>query len=86
MARHGALRAWADQLGLGDAARLLEQTLSEEKATDAKLSVLALGGINTDAENGTQRSKMPTARAGAASVTRPVLEIRATPKLTAVGR
>lgn len=57
MARYGTLRAWADQLGLDNAARLLEQTLAEEKATDAKLSVLALGGINTDADNGKQRSK-----------------------------
>lgn len=55
MARYGTLRAWADQLGLGDAAKLLEETLSEEKATDAKLSVLALGAINTRANNGSER-------------------------------
>ena len=58
MARYGTLRAWADQLGLGEVAKLLEQTLAEEKATDAKLSVLALGGINTDADDGNDRSDM----------------------------
>ena len=50
MARYGTLRAWADQLGLGDAAKLLEQTLAEEKSADAKLSVLALGDINARAD------------------------------------
>ena len=46
MARYGTLRAWADCLGMTDAARLLEQTLSEEKSTDAKLSVLAVSSVN----------------------------------------
>ena len=55
MARYGTLRAWADQLGLGEVAKLLEQTLAEEKATDAKLSALALGGINTHADDGNDR-------------------------------
>lgn len=41
IARYGTLKAWADQLGLKDAARLLDQTLQEETATDAALSDLA---------------------------------------------
>ena len=32
--RYGTLKAWATQLGMGDAARLLDQTLEEEKKTD----------------------------------------------------
>lgn len=41
IARYGTLKAWAEQLGLKDAARLLDQTLQEETATDAALSDLA---------------------------------------------
>jgi ferritin-like metal-binding protein YciE len=54
MARYGTLRAWADELGLGDAARLLQLTLAEEKSADAKLSVLALAKINMNADAGEQ--------------------------------
>jgi len=41
MARYGTLIAWANQLGMKDAANLLNQTLEEEKKTDAALSKLA---------------------------------------------
>ncbi|WMT88646.1 ferritin-like domain-containing protein [Pelagibacterium sp. 26DY04] len=41
IARYGTLVTWAKQLGMNDAARLLEQTLAEEKATDEKLTQLA---------------------------------------------
>ena len=49
IARYGTLAAWADQLGLSDAARLLKQTLGEEEATDRKLSQLATADINLKA-------------------------------------
>lgn len=38
IALYGSLVAFARKLGLEDAARLLEETLSEEKAADAKLT------------------------------------------------
>jgi ferritin-like metal-binding protein YciE len=50
MARYGTLRAWADQLGMSHAAKLLEQTLAEEKSADAQLSVLALSEVNEGAD------------------------------------
>ncbi len=50
MARYGALKSWADELGLHDAAALLEATLQEEKKTDAALSALAISVINIEAE------------------------------------
>jgi ferritin-like metal-binding protein YciE len=50
MARYGTLRAWADQLGMTQAAKLLQQTLAEEKSADAQLSVLALAEINERAD------------------------------------
>jgi ferritin-like metal-binding protein YciE len=34
MARYGTLKTWATQLGMADAAKLLDQTLQEEKAAD----------------------------------------------------
>ena len=49
MAAYGTLVAWARALGHADAAQLLEQTLSEEKAADEKLTNLAEGGINQQA-------------------------------------
>jgi ferritin-like metal-binding protein YciE len=38
MAMYGSLAAFARQLGVADAASLLQQTLQEEKAADAKLT------------------------------------------------
>lgn len=47
--RYGTLVAWAKRLGREDAAALLQQTLDEEKATDEKLTKLALNKINQKA-------------------------------------
>jgi ferritin-like metal-binding protein YciE len=49
MAAYGTLVAWARTLGQTEAAELLEETLNEEKAADAKLTALAEGGINEEA-------------------------------------
>lgn len=49
MAAYGTLVAWAQAMGHDDAARLLQQTLDEEKAADKKLSGLAESGINQGA-------------------------------------
>ena len=38
--------AWARQLGRNDCASILQQTLDEEKKTDAKLTSLAEGKVN----------------------------------------
>ena len=50
MSRYGTLRTWAQQLGLNDAVRLLEQTLEEEKKTDATLTKIAEAVVNQQAE------------------------------------
>jgi ferritin-like metal-binding protein YciE len=50
MSRYGTLRTWADELGMPDAAALLEATLKEEKATDAALTSLAKAVVNVEAE------------------------------------
>ena len=49
MAAYGTLVAWANAMGHTEAAKLLQQTLYEEKAADKKLSGLAEGGINQGA-------------------------------------
>ena len=49
IARYGTLVAWAQRLGRPDCARLLQETLDEEKATDAKLSGIAKQQINQKA-------------------------------------
>ncbi|MGT2478492.1 YciE/YciF ferroxidase family protein [Methylobacterium oryzae CBMB20] len=41
IARYGTLKTWAAQLGYADAAKLLDETLQEEKKTDALLSKIA---------------------------------------------
>ncbi len=49
ISRYGTLRTWATQLGMPDAARLLEQTLQEEKQTDALLTQIAEAAVNQQA-------------------------------------
>ncbi|MGF7163460.1 ferritin-like metal-binding protein YciE [Rhodoligotrophos appendicifer] len=48
--RYGSLRAWATELGMKDAAALLQQTLDEESATDQALTQLATSVVNMQAE------------------------------------
>jgi ferritin-like metal-binding protein YciE len=50
IARYGALRAWAEELGLDEAVPLIEETLEEEKATDEALNELAESLINQQAQ------------------------------------
>ncbi len=47
--RYGTLRRWAQQLGLTEAAELLEATLKEESNTDDLLTQLADAGLNAKA-------------------------------------
>ena len=52
IARYGTLAAWADKLQMRRAAKLLRETLEEEKETDDKLTDLALSEINVEVEEG----------------------------------
>jgi ferritin-like metal-binding protein YciE len=49
ISRYGTLAAWADQLGMKEAAKILNQTLDEEYAADKKLSAIAEGSLNRKA-------------------------------------
>jgi ferritin-like metal-binding protein YciE len=50
IARYGTLKTWASELGLSEAVKLLETTLSEEKQTDETLSKLAETEVNQHAQ------------------------------------
>jgi ferritin-like metal-binding protein YciE len=50
MAGYGTVRTYAELLGDEQAAKLLQQTLDEEKEADAKLTQLAESTINVEAE------------------------------------
>ncbi len=50
ISRYGTLKTWAQELGLSSAARLLEETLMEEKETDALLTDIAEKAVNQEAE------------------------------------
>ena len=49
ISRDGTLKAWANKLGLKDAAKLLDQTLTEEKKTDDTLTKIAETAVNAEA-------------------------------------
>lgn len=49
ISRYGTLKSWAGKLGMKDAVRLLDQTLSEEKKTDDALTKFAGSEINAEA-------------------------------------
>src|SRR5688572_27048416 len=67
MAAYGTLVAWAQALDHTEAARLLQETLDEEKAADEKLSSLAEAGINqgaADAAHGAEDEEPVGAASG----------------------
>jgi ferritin-like metal-binding protein YciE len=49
MTRYGTLIAWAEEAGRTDCARLLKQTLEEERAADRKLTKIAESEVNLKA-------------------------------------
>jgi ferritin-like metal-binding protein YciE len=53
IAGYGTVRAFANELGLADVARTLQQTLEEERDADKRLTDIAESGINAHATSGT---------------------------------
>jgi ferritin-like metal-binding protein YciE len=49
ISRYGTLKSWAGKLGMNQAARLLDQTLNEEKKTDDTLTKIAETAVNAEA-------------------------------------
>ena len=50
MAGYGTAHHYAKRLGLDDVAKLLEETLNEEKAADEKLNKIAIDSVNEKAQ------------------------------------
>jgi ferritin-like metal-binding protein YciE len=50
IARYGLLKTWATQLGMAEVAKLLNQTLAEEKEADSLLSQIAEKAANAEAK------------------------------------
>jgi ferritin-like metal-binding protein YciE len=50
ISRYGTLRTWASELGLGQAVKLLDATLAEERNTDKALTQLAESEVNQHAQ------------------------------------
>jgi ferritin-like metal-binding protein YciE len=72
MAGYGTVRTWAQLLGESEHVELLEQTLNEEKETDALLTQLAESSVNVEAasseEDSTEREvTRAVAKEGASS-------------------
>jgi ferritin-like metal-binding protein YciE len=52
IAGYGCARTFAELLGHGEIVNLLQQTLDEEKATDEKLTQIAMQHVNQEAAVG----------------------------------
>jgi ferritin-like metal-binding protein YciE len=50
ISRYGTLKSWAEQLGLDQVVRLLDDTLEEEKNADKTLTQIAEANVNRQAE------------------------------------
>jgi len=50
IARYGTLRTWAEELGLNQAMKLLQQTLDQEEAIDRALTEIAESVVNQEAQ------------------------------------
>jgi ferritin-like metal-binding protein YciE len=50
ISRYGTMKAWAEELGIDKAARLLDATLQEEKKADQLLTRIAEADVNQRAE------------------------------------
>jgi len=62
IARYGLLKSWAAKLGLAEAEQLLDQTLQEEKKTDALLTKLADGLDYTSTDDGEEAALAPPSK------------------------
>ena len=83
IAAYGTLVAWARTMGHEEAARLLQEILTEEEATDEKLSRLAESSINpqaagrvTSASTAARSAAAPPSPAPAPATTRKRVAIR----------
>jgi ferritin-like metal-binding protein YciE len=64
IARYGTLRTWAEELGMPDAAALLQETLDQEHTCNDDLTDIAVGGeVNVAAEDADDHAAKSTSSA-----------------------
>ena len=68
--RYGALIAWSREMGRADTVRILERTLNDEKAADAKLAALAEARVNPAAEGTRAPARLRSTRSARAAASR----------------
>jgi len=62
IAAYGTLRIWAATMGMDEVLQLLADTLEEEKTADQKLTIIAEGSVNIEAE--TEESELGSEEEG----------------------
>ena len=72
IAGYGTVRTYAQQLGLDDQAKLLQQTLDEESNANELLTQIAESSVNLEAEEGSEEEESSTSRRGDRQVSRSV--------------
>jgi ferritin-like metal-binding protein YciE len=72
MAGYGTVRTYAQQLGLDNQARLLQQTLDEESEANELLTQIAESTVNLQAAQGAQEEESTSTRRGDRQVSRSV--------------
>lgn len=72
IAGYGTVRTYAQQLGLDDQAKLLQQTLDEEGNANELLTQIAETSVNLEAEQGSEEEEESTSRRGDRQVSRSV--------------
>src|SRR3954467_5026311 len=70
IARYGALRSWAELIGLDEVEGLLDATLTEEKETDALLTELGEAKANVEGAEATRPLGRQTRRPQSPSMSR----------------
>ena len=70
MAGYGAARTWAEEMGHTEVEELLQETLDEESAANEKLTTLAEGGINDEANDMEEESIVEKVKEGMQSAVR----------------
>jgi len=81
---YGTARAYANQLGMAEAERLLQTTLNEEYKADDLLTVLALKKVNIEAQDNVRQTRpVPKKAISAKPVSKKTVSKKAAPKKAA---
>ena len=80
MAGYGTVRTWAEKLGRDEDAKLLQETLDEEREANELLTTLALQSVNVDADREVSLSKESEVRTSPRVKPRPAKQAQTAPR------